>query len=123
MKIYVKAARAKTLSDYVGLPFDLSNQAVMFRIAEWAGKKLVTKLKRKSRIKTLYADDISASPSRKLIHVGIMNANPDGDDEYMYEYTLKIGKDRFGDDVQSYDDVQRVIEDSIDTWIVENTYY
>ena len=129
MKRYVKAAdelfdgQDETLEEYVKEPFDLNNREVQMLIAYWAEWKLSSSISKqvKNRLKRegkeIYFDDLSWS--KDTIKVDVMVFDEDsGIDTPIDIFTCNL---KFDDGpVESYDDVEYIIVQDIDDFLVYN---
>ena len=106
-----------SLEEYVGLPLDLSNNQVQYKIAEWAANKMVATLKNTRGLKRRHFefDDLSWSPTK--IYFEILEPKGDEDSRFWPAWSFN-GRLRFYDgDPDDYSDIEYLLNDTIDNLV------
>lgn len=118
MKIYIKAsASIPSLKEYVGLPFDLSNDEVQYKIAYWAAETLVDTLKqtRGCKRRKFFIDDLSWSSTRIYFQVYEELKGKEFPEYPCWDFNSRLNfYDGAADD---YEDVESIIYDNIRDFI------
>lgn len=101
------------LESYVGLPFDLSDDEVQYKIAEWASNKLIETLKNTKGFKRrkFFIDDLSWSSSQIYFLVYEELKNKDFDDFPAWQFRSKLNF--YDGPSEDYSDVEYLIDDEI----------
>ena len=113
MKRYIKSSSdtSKSLEEYVGLPFDLSDDEVMWRVSEWTVEQFMEAIQKSKRYKKResWVDDVSWNSNR--IYFAVM----EGPDQKIGEFNARLNW--YDVDSDEYEDVEYLIKDTIKDWV------
>lgn len=104
-----------SLEAYVDEPFDLNDDEVQYKIAEWAVNRLMSKLKKKKSVKgrELYIDDLSWGP--KKIFFEIYEEDNNGG-RFFDEFSARLSF--YDGPADDYYEVESLIDDDIQDFLL-----
>ena len=113
----VKSAKVSqvSLESYVDEPFDLNDDEVQYKIAEWTVDRLMSKLRKKKSVKgrQLYIDDLSWSS--KKIFFEIYEEDKNGG-RFFDDFSARLSF--YDGPAEDYQEVERLIDDDIQDFLL-----